>query len=390
MAIQIITWLLFFALFYLIVTSLIFIRNRIELTSLYQEKSQSYTPGISVCIPARNEEDTINTLLHSLVNQTWTQYDVHVLDDESADNTFSIAESYHKKYRDRFFVHKGEKKPDDWLGKPWACHQLAKKCDGEILLFLDADTEVQPDTLEKISASFEYYQLDMLTVWPKQKLVTFWEQSVIPVVYYTLFSLLPSIYVYRDPGWMPRFFRKKFRPKFAAACGQCLAFKRSVYHSVGGYVSVKNKVVDDVELAKIVKKNGYVLRMFSGIGSVSCRMYRNKKELFAGFRKNFLAGFNHSMPLFITAGTLHLIVFVLPFITLFISFFADDSVIFFLSVASVSLILLQRLILAVWYELNPIYSFTHPIGVLWFQFLAVVKIRDYFSGKSTHWKDRKV
>lgn len=390
MAIQIITWLLFFALFFLIVTSLIFIRNRVELTSLTQSNSTNHIPKISVCIPARNEEHTIGTLLNSLEKQTYTNYDVHIMDDQSTDRTYDIAKSYYKKYPHIFFVHSGKEKADDWLGKPWACHQLSKKCDGDIILFLDADTELKPNMLQKVTDTFEHYQLDMFTVWPKQKMKTFWEQTIIPMVYYSLLTVLPSIYVYRDPRWMPNFFRKKFRDKFAAACGQCIGFKKDVYHSIGGHESVSNKIVEDVKLAKIVKKNGYVLRMFHGIGSISCRMYRDKKEIFEGFRKNFLAGFNYSIPLFIISGILHLIVFVLPFIAFFISFFTLNPAIFFLSVASISLILIQRLILSIWFEQNPAYSFTHPIGVLWFQYLAIVKIWDHLSGKTISWKGRKV
>lgn len=390
MALQIITWLLFFTLFYLLVTALIFLRNRFDLTPLVSEANSDQQTTISVCIPARNEEDTIGALLSSLADQTWANYTVHVLDDQSTDRTFEIADSYQKKYPDKFYVHSGVDKPDDWLGKPWACQQLSKKSDGELLLFLDADTEVRPEILEHTVYSMDKYDLDMLTVWPRQKLVTFWEKTIIPVFFYTLLSLLPSIYVYRIPRWMPKRLRQKMAPKFAAACGQCLAFRRDTYEKIGGHESVKDQVVEDVELAKVIKEHGYTLRMFNGIGSISCRMYNNEKEIFEGLRKNFLLGFKNNIPAFVAAGILHLIVFVLPFITFIISFLLFDPVIFFLSVASISIILIERLILAIWYKINPFYAFTHPLAVLWFQVLAIVKIRDYYSGRTTVWKGRKV
>lgn len=390
MALQIITWLLFFSLFYLLFTSVVFLRNRIELTSLYHESSNKYQPKICICIPARNEEKSILTLLNSLEGQQWLNYEVHVLDDQSSDHTFEIAESFQKKYLKQFFVHRGKDKPGGWLGKPWACHQLSQKCDGDIFLFLDADTELQPGSLKKISASFDHYNLAMLTVWPRQKMITFWEQTIIPVVYYTLLSLLPAVYAYRDPKWMPPFLRKKMGPKFAAACGQCLAFRREAYESIGGHASVKDKVIEDVELAKLIKKRGFVLRMFDGMGSVSCRMYQNEKEIFEGFRKNFLLGFKNSISAFVLMGFIHLIVFVLPFITIVISLFTFNQMMFFLSAACIALIVVQRLILAAWYKMNPLFSFTHPIAVLWFEWLAVVKIWDYFSGRSSNWKGRKV
>ncbi len=391
--ISIFTWLLFFALFYLLVTSAVLLRNRIDLTPLpggteaVQDKKK---PFVSVCIPARNEERNIGTLLESLRLQTYPHFDVHVLDDHSEDQTAKIVQSFQEDFSGRLFFHRGREKPVSWLGKPWACHQLGEKAGGDILLFLDADTETKSGALDGITAAFEQYQTDMITVWPHQKTETFWEKNVIPLIYYALVTLLPAIYVYRDPRWMPSFLKKKFRPLFAAACGQCIAFRKDVYRKINGHESVKNRIVEDVELAKIIRRSGFTMRMFHGIGSVSCRMYSSHKELFEGLRKNFFAGFNHSLAFFFLAMVLHLIVFILPFITIFYSVLAGLPVIFFLSAACIGLVLLHRLILAVWFHRDPLLSFLHPIGVLWFQWLGIVKIIDHFTRRKILWKGRKV
>lgn len=389
MGFSILYGLLAVALAFLLLTSFTLIRNRYEMTSLNKQEHEE-TRKISVCIPARNEEYNIGKLLSSLENQNWDNYEVHVLDDQSADLTFTIAESYQKKHPGTFFVHKGEKKPDDWLGKPWACHQLSQKCDGEILLFLDADTRVKPGMLGGVVSSFETHGIDMLTVWPEQELETFWEKVVIPVVYYALLTLLPAVYVFRDPRWLPKPFREKFRTTFAAACGQCIAFRRDSYEAIGGHEAVKDKIVEDVELAKEIKRRGFTMRMFDGIGSVSCRMYQNEKEIFEGLRKNFLEGFSNSIPAFIASAFLHLIVFVLPIITLVLSLFTEDALLFFLSISCIGLMLMQRMILSFWYGMQPLYSLTHPIGVLWFQWLAIVKIHDVLTGTSATWKGRNI
>ncbi len=390
MILTIITSLLYFALFFLLITSVILLRNRYDLTPLFTAEQQENIPKISVCIPARNEADNVGVLLESLRSQNWTNFEVHVLDDRSSDQTFEVAESYRQKNPEKFFIYKGQEKPSGWFGKAWACHQLQQKCDGDILLFLDADTRLQPETLKGVAASFRKYDLDMLTVWPLQQLETFWENVLIPLVYYALMTLLPAIYVYRDPRWMPAPWRKFFRSKFAAANGQCLAFKKEAYETIGGHESVKDHIVEDVQLAKRIKQEGFVLRMFSGIGSISCRMYRNQNEIFDGFRKNFLAGFNNSLLVFILSGLLHLIVYILPFITIIAAFFTGNSELFFLSAASISLILIHRLIISIWYDMNPIYAFTHPVGVLWFQLLGVLKIMDHISDKPVQWKGRDI
>lgn len=383
-------WTLVFALIFLIATSVVLIRNRFELTAIKNEFIEDESePKISVCIPARNEENNIDTLLNSLIHQEYSNYDIHVLDDQSIDRTTDIVQSFISE-NPHLKLHYGSDKPSDWLGKPWACHQLSKVSDGEYLLFLDADTVAESSLLKNTAAAFKHYQVQMVTVWPRQILFTFWEKSVIPLIYYALVTLLPSIYTYRDPRWMPNFLKSFFNTSFTAACGQCLAIEREAYQKMGGHQSVKDEVVEDVELAKQIKKCGYRMRMFHGVGAISCRMYISEKEMFAGFRKNFFIGFNRSLLLFISAALLHIVVFIIPFITLIYSLIMLNTVLFFLSIACISLILFHRLILSIWFEWDPIYAFTHPIAVLWFQRLGLITLLDHWMGKKSSWKGRKV
>lgn len=384
-------WLLCFAMIYLIFTSFILIRNRFELTPILNENSDDLNNSkvkISVCIPARNEEVNIGRLLDSIVTQKYNHFDVHVLDDQSEDRTFEIVQAYHDQYPDLIHLHRGEKKPSDWMGKPWACQQLGNYAKGQILLFLDADTTLEPNLISSVSAAFRNYDIQMLTVWPEQILGTFWEKCVIPLVYYALVTILPSIYVYRNPRWMPNWAALKLRNSFAAACGQCIAIKNKTYIAMGGHGSVKNRIVEDVELARVLKSNGFNMRMFHGVNSISCRMYLNEKEMFNGFRKNFFTGFNHSLILFIIAAVIHLIVFILPYLTLFYSLTTGYGALFYLSIGSIGLVLLHRLILALWFKWDPIYAFTHPLGVLWFQRLGLVSLMDLILGKKKEWKGR--
>jgi len=391
MAVTTLTWLLLFSVVYLIFTSFILIRNRKDLTVLEPSSPvKNMNKKISVCIPARNEEKNIATLLETLIGQTHNDFEIRVLDDQSEDKTAEIVQKYEQKTHGQIILHAGKPKPAGWLGKPWACMQLAEYAAGDILLFLDADTSLHKETLQRVSNSFNTFKLDMCTVWPRQKLGTIMENVVIPLIYYTLVTLLPAIYVYRDPKWLPKVLKKQMRPAFAAANGQCIAISKEAYTLVGGHEAVKNNVVEDVGLAKIVKTRGLTLRMFNGVDSVSCRMYRSAGEMFSGLRKNFLAGFNYSLVKFISAAVLHLIVFIVPFIAIIYSLAAGKSEILFLSVITISIILLHRLWISNWFAWNPLYAFTHPIGVAWFQVLGFVKILDHIFQRKSDWKGRKV
>ena len=102
---------------------------------------RAYMQPVSILIPARNEEDNILTLLQSIYQQDYQNYEVIILDDSSEDNTYKICADFAEKHH-QFRVIKGEKLPYDWLGKNYACHQLAKEAKGDYFLFLDADEQV--------------------------------------------------------------------------------------------------------------------------------------------------------------------------------------------------------------------------------------------------------
>jgi len=390
-------WLTAFSLAYLLATSLVFLRNRVEFTSLrlhyrepYDGDDSSKMPKITVCVPARNEEQNIETVLQSVCSQRYPEFELLVLDDHSDDATPELIQKMKDLYPEIIKTVQAKEKPDDWLGKPWACQQLGDAASGDLLLFLDADTTLKPGMLNSTAHAFSDHGLDMITVWPQQTLKTFWERMVVPLIYYALLTLLPAIYVYRAPRWLPPFLRKKISPMFAAACGQCIGFTKAAYQKLGGHNSVKDQVVEDVELAKRAKRAGLSLRMFEGVGTISCRMYRSEKEIFSGLRKNFFAGFNRSILLFIFMAILHLVVFVLPFFTLPYSIATASPALLFLSTGSVALILLHRTLLAVWFRWNPAWGFLHAVSVLWFQRLGFVTLLDHLRGKKVKWKGRKV
>lgn len=421
------------------------LRNRFELTRLpvgagqkpkekqnENRKKDTVVPSsaLSVCIPVRNEELVIESLLESLRQQTSMPLEILVLDDQSEDRTPELL----RKEKERFeggiereieeelegervdgrrtkgervdgrrtkgervdgshqplILLEGEPKPPGWLGKPWACHQLAKHAQGDLLLFLDADTLAEPTLLERIETVFQRQDLSMITIWPHQILGSFWEKTVIPLMYYALVTLLPSIYVYRSPRWMPPPFRRTFRSAFAAACGQCIAFRRDAYDAIGGHESVRMEVVEDVGLAKRALARGLRLRMFEGVTSLRCRMYRSPQEMFQGFRKNFLAGFGNHLPLFLFAAFIHIAVFLMPFLILPYAFFSHQPLLILLSAGAIGLLLAHRLLLASWFQWNPVYGLLHPLGVLWFQRLGLTKVLDHLLRREHHWKGRSV
>ncbi|MFV1884979.1 MAG: glycosyltransferase [Balneola sp.] len=381
-------YLLFFALIFLLATSAVLIRNLFEFKSLREVEpiADSNAPFVSICIPARNEEAVIERCVTSALKQDYTPFEVLVLDDNSTDRTTEILEELSGIITNLKHL-KGKPKPEDWLGKPWACHQLSQEAGGQFLVFIDADVWLEPDVLAKTVSRLQHK--DAITVWPQQQLKSFWENMVIPMFNYALYTLLPAIYVERPPRWMPSFLKPKLSDKFIAGCGQFLAFRRSTYNEIGGHESVKSEVVEDMEIARRIKTAGYLFQLLDGVGTVHCRMYTSHAEVWNGFKKNFLAGFTNVFE-FVMMGILHIIVFLIPVYALVNGFIEKDWLVAILSASVLLIIITQRIILSRVLKYNLLYSFLHPISVLWFQVLGVVSIVNKIFGIKSSWKGREV
>lgn len=390
--------LLGFALIFLLLTTLIIGHNSKYFKGLTSDnlKRQEPSPLVSVLIPARNEEENLPRLLKSLDDQDYPDMEILILDDGSDDRTRSIAEDFSKRSDRSVFVHSGLNKPDDWLGKNWACNQLADFARGSVLIFLDADTWLDRSCINQIVMKMQHYQLDFATVWPHQIMPALSEKTVISTVYATIVTYLPTYYSYRAPRWIPlESLRERLKPLFASACGQCMVFTKQAYSAIEGHASVKNEVIEDVMLSKMIVRSGMTMRMFHGTDKLWCRMYRSHHDLFQGFRKNFFAGFGYRLLPFISAWILHILVFLLPPILLLL-LLTDNLAItlhyeFLAGITVITVIpFLQRLWVCYFLKWPSLTAFLYLTGVLWFQILAFTIIYDHMFRSVVTWKGRKL
>ena len=292
-----------FALCALIVMALISIVNTLTFPRLRQAKP-ARTPFVSVLVPARDEADVIGETTSRLLSQDFPSFEVIVLDDGSTDGTPAYARQA-AAGDSRFSVISGEPLPDGWLGKNWACHQLAGQAKGEILIFTDADVRWDPEALPAVIHLMEKTRADTFTVWPTQETLTWGERLVVPMMMFAIIGYLPELCVRYLP-W----------PVFAAANGQCLAFRRDTYHRIGGHAAVRANVVEDVGLAWKTKRYGLRLVMSTGNKLICARMYRSWPEVRDGFAKNILAGHGGQPVFLLLSAAFHWLLFLLPWVWL--------------------------------------------------------------------------
>lgn len=221
---------------------------------------------VSVLIPARNEVDTLPHLLEALAGQSFRPEEVIVIDDHSSDGTAAIALRAGADLPLR--VIQPPPLPCEWCGKTWALHHGVQASSGEVLVFLDADTEPGPEFLARLLAQHE--QLGgLVSVQPYHRTEKPYEQLSM------LFNLVGLMAVPLGSGC-------------GVAFGPAMVSSRADYRRSGGHAAVAGRVVEDWFLAHCYERVGLPVSAFVGDGQIAYRMYPGGlADMVLGFDKNF-------------------------------------------------------------------------------------------------------
>ena len=228
---------------------------------------------VSVIIPARNEEACLGACLQSLVAQRGVSFEIIVVNDASTDRTRAIGESFAGSSRYVKVVEAGPL-PRGWTGKSHALAAGVTHARGAWLLFTDADTVHLPGSLATSLREAQEQGAALLSYSPEQEVHGFWEKAVMPVIFAELTATYRTSEI-NDPA-----------SAAAAANGQYLLIHRGAYEKVGGHAAIDHSLLEDVELARAVKRAGYRLWFRFGGGLVRTRMYRSFTQLCEGWTKN--------------------------------------------------------------------------------------------------------
>lgn len=216
-------------------------------------------PQVSVIIPARDEEGNLPRLLQSLSQQDLQLCEVLVVDDQSTDGTARVAAEHGAA------VIPSAPLPETWRGKPWACQQGAAQAKGDLLLFLDADTWLEPGGLRRLLAC---HAGGATSVVPWHEMEQAYEQLSL------FFNLLMAA------GSCPQ-----------SLFGQVLLIDRAAYLAAGGHETVKGRILENAWLGLHLRALGVPVRSFLGRGVARFRMYPDGiGALTAGWMKGFASG----------------------------------------------------------------------------------------------------
>jgi len=231
---------------------------------------------VAVLLPLRDEADRVEPCLRALKAQRGVpRLEVIALDDGSTDGTADLVRRYGLR------VEAGAPPPPGWLGKPHACHQLAALApEATALVFVDADVVLAPHAVAAAVGELRAAGVELLSPYPRIETRTLGERLVQPLLQWSWLTFLPLRAMERSP-----------RPSLAAAGGQFLVVDRAGYERAGGHAGVRDEVLEDVALARAVKRAGGRIALADGSRLATCRMYGSWGELVSGYTKSLWAAF---------------------------------------------------------------------------------------------------
>jgi cellulose synthase/poly-beta-1,6-N-acetylglucosamine synthase-like glycosyltransferase len=257
-------------------------------------------PGdrVSLLVPMRDEAGRLPQYLPSLAAQAGIA-ELLVLDDCSSDGSAELAARLlagapHAR------VIAGEPVPPGWVGKNWACHQLAQHATGSLLIFCDADVLLERGALGAVVRQLRRQRAEVFSVFPRQLTGSLGERLVAPLVDDVLLCFLPFGLLSTDV------------PAAATASGALLAFTRDGYRRLGGFAAVRAEIVEDVALARLARAGGLRLGLALGGPLVRTRMYSGYPELVRGFGRGVLPVLRGSRSALVAAAGWHLLAYTVP------------------------------------------------------------------------------
>lgn len=342
-------------------------------------------PLISICIPARNEEQNIRVCVESALMQNYPNFEIIVLDDRSTDATPRILAEL-ATLDSRLHPISGSDLPSGWVGKPHALHQASTSARGEWLCFVDADTFLSPQALSSCYVKAMEVQADLFTTLHRQIMGSFWEKAVMPIVVTAL-----------SVGFNPR---KVNDPTYkdAIASGQFILIRREVYEKIGGHASVRDQIVEDQALAERVKWSGDRLALADGTALISTRMYTSLSSMWEGWTKNMYLGLR-GQPVLMWLGVIGaslalMAALLLPiWLGLGLLWMINGGGLIALIVLTEALTLWGAILIARGWAasqmgISPLYSLSTPLGAGIFAAMMITSAWLTLSGKGVSWRGR--
>jgi len=324
-------------------------------------------PDVDIIVPARDEAETIRAAIGSLLAQDYGgDFRVILIDDNSTDATAELAGSAPK-----LQVIRLDSKPPGWSGKLWALHQGIAASRSPLVVLTDADIVHQPRHLASLVAKLQGAQLDLVSEMVRLNCSSLAERMLVPAFVYFFQMLYPFAKV-NDP-----------RSAVAAAAGGTVLVRREALARIGAIEAIQDALIDDVALAKAVKRGGPIFLAHSELAA-SIRRYPKIADLWHMISRTAFTQLRYSSALLVlTMAALTIVWLVPPWEAVFGSGWRVGCGLAACALAAVSYMpTLTR------YRRNKLWVLALPLIAAFYMAATVASAVDYWRGKGASWKNR--
>jgi hopene-associated glycosyltransferase HpnB len=341
-------------------------------------------PPVAAVVPARNEEETIEAVLRSLLAQDYPgPYRIVLVDDRSTDATAAkgAALAAGEQGRTRLAVVSGAPLPAGWAGKLWAQQQgiaeaLARQPDTQFFFFSDADIAHAPETLRALVAKAETGNRDLVSLMARLSCSSPWERLLIPAFIFFFQKLYPFPRANDDGS------------RTATAAGGCVLLRRRALESIGGLAALKGALIDDCTLAKRVKRAGGRLWIGLTDASRSLRVYRHLRPIWMMVARSAFTQLRYSALLLLgTVAGMTLLYLAPPALLLAYPLHGDPGAAAMAALACLLTAVAYRPTIA-YFALPWPWVPTLPAAALLYVAMTVDSARRHWLGRGSHWKGR--
>ena len=324
-------------------------------------------PDVDIIVPARDEAGTIQAAIGSLLAQDYGgNFRVILIDDNSTDATAELAGSAAKLQIIRL-----TSKPAGWSGKLWALHEGIAASRSTLVLLTDADIVHQPTHLASLIAKLQSGPLDLVSEMVRLNCSSLAERMLVPAFVYFFQMLYPFAKV-NDAS-----------SRVAAAAGGTVLVRREALERIGGIEAIKDALIDDVALAKAVKRGGPIFLAHSELAA-SIRLYPKVSDLWQMISRTAFTQLRYSAALLIlTLVGLTIVWLVPPWEAVFGSGWRLGCGLAACTLAAVSYMpTLAR------YKRNKLWALALPLIAVFYMAATAASAVNYWRGKGAKWKNR--
>jgi len=356
--------------------------SKIIFENVYQKKNCKFkkNKGTCVIIPARNEERYIKSTLQKLINQNVENLYVTLIDDNSHDNTVSNAlNTFTENNFKSFQIINGKTLPRGWTGKVWALKQGIDSIptrNFDYILFMDSDIGLENHILTNTINFLELNQLAMISLMARLNCSALWEKFLIPPFIFFFQKIYPFNLVNdRKSG-------------LSAAAGGFILCKSNVFSKNNLFDTIKDKVIDDCSLAKLIKKNGNIwLGLTNQV--LSLRKYSKLSEIWKMISRTAFEQLNYSIIflLFTICGLI--ILYMIPIFNIIFINFSESLLLTGINMLTISFLFMSVFPTFKFYRLNLLYCLSLPFSAFLYVLMTISSAFNFYFNHGNIWKGRK-